>query len=85
MDIEKFIEKKCPDVNEDNIHGVHDRAYAHALRGAYLLYKDIDNIEVLKLKQMMAREDFRLQGSTHSATARCVILMEMIDELKRNN
>jgi hypothetical protein len=79
MDIEKYIDKKCPCRNEDSDSGIHDRAFARALAGQYEIHKN-KSLEQLKLAQMLAREDYRFGGNTHRATAACMIIYELIEE-----
>ena len=79
MDIEKYIEKRCPHRFEDNDCGVHDRAFEKALKENYEFFKDNSRAQ-LKSNQTLAREAYRLGGNSHFNTARCMIIFEMLEE-----
>jgi len=79
MDIEAYVEEKCPHRLDLSPHGIHDRAYEQALRRAYHHYKDM-TIGKLQVCQEIARDQFRTENSSHRSVANCMIIMELIKE-----
>ena len=82
MNIEKFINKLCPARNEDSDSGIHDRSYARALAGAHAVFSGC-SLNRLEMHLELARESYRFDGNSHTNTARCVILYELINEAKK--
>jgi len=70
MNIDAYIKMEAP--NNDT----HDIAYAIALKGAYVVYKDMLLTE-LKEWQRIARSQY---NSSHNSTAECMILSVLINE-----
>ena len=75
MNIDKLILRECP----GDINNLHNSAYTRALRLAYNKFCNM-SIEKLKICLNMVREGYRIQGSTHQATADCVVLFELINK-----
>lgn len=79
MDIEKLIESECKYQHEDSDSGIHDRAYKAQIIEAYKLYKDF-SLGQLKVAQLLARDEFKVNGSTHAAVAKCMVVAELIKD-----
>lgn len=73
MDINNIIMREAAGDNE------HDRAYAKALKDAYVVYCGLDIVQ-LKHWQVIARKNY---DSSQEKTAACIILYELIKEKVR--
>jgi len=74
MNIEEFVKKEAPS------NDAHDWIYADWLRTYYDRFKDC-SLEQLQHYQKLSREEY---DSSHSATAVCMMLYELIKEKKAN-
>jgi hypothetical protein len=73
MDINKYIKQVASDDNE------HDKAYATALKSAHQSNKDKSKKELIEY-QKVARAFYARGGSTHTNTARCTIIYELLKQ-----
>ena len=75
MNINDYISKN---VGDDSVH---DDAYASALHSSFARYNGLSTESLIKF-QATARTDYKQGMSTHRATADCVVIYELLKELR---
>jgi hypothetical protein len=80
QELKDFIKKEAPNAGQKGED--HDTAYANALEVSWAKFNGLSKVELNKLLSE-SRDRYRLLGPTHSNTADCIMLVELLEELKK--
>lgn len=79
-DLQKLIKREAPNAGKKG--DTHDTSYATALETSWAKFNGLSRVELNKLLNE-SRERYRLLGATHANVADCLVLYELIEELKK--